>query len=90
MLSIDGIVLQQHGAAIAKYQNFFQPLHEIGALVTLDAFSYLTDDQLVQRTEFGSGSLIITANFGNSNYNTVKSGCVKAKVHGKVTTTLCL
>ncbi|KAG2184429.1 hypothetical protein INT43_000338 [Umbelopsis isabellina] len=90
MLSIDGAMLQQHGSAIAKYQNFFQPLHELGALVTLDAFSYLTDDQQVQRTEFGSGSLIITANFGNSDYNTVKSGCVKAELHGKPATTLCV
>ncbi|MEI9905178.1 MAG: hypothetical protein WDN06_15355 [Asticcacaulis sp.] len=45
-----------------KQDAFFRPLHEALANKTMDGFSVLSDDRLVQMTTFSDGSRLI-ANF---------------------------
>ena len=53
----------KHKAWIKRYYAFFSPLHkQIGGKVMTD-FEWLSDDRLVQRTEFGD-TVEILANFG--------------------------
>ena len=53
----------KHKAWIKRYYTFFSPLHkQIGGKVMTD-FEWLSDDRLVQRTEFGD-AVELFANFG--------------------------
>ncbi|KAF3914577.1 hypothetical protein ABW21_db0204671 [Orbilia brochopaga] len=85
MLAINGTTIEEKGKDLAKYQNFFQPLHEAGGLLPLSKFTYLTQDKMVQRTEFGSGELTLTANFGDAKdpASGVEGKCITAKLQGK-------
>ncbi|KAK6341388.1 hypothetical protein TWF696_008465 [Orbilia brochopaga] len=91
LLAINGTVIEEKGKDIAKYQNFFQPLHEVGGLLPLTKFTYLTQDKMVQSTEFGNGELILTANFGDARdpASGLEGKCVNAKLRGKETS-LCV
>ncbi|EPS35516.1 hypothetical protein H072_11048 [Dactylellina haptotyla CBS 200.50] len=80
MLAINGTVIEEKGQQIAKYQNFFQPLHETGALLPLTKFEYLTQDKMLQRTEFGNGDLVLTANFAGEKLGGLEGMCVAAKI----------
>ncbi|KAF3932954.1 hypothetical protein ABW20_dc0102193 [Dactylellina cionopaga] len=91
MFAVNGTVIAEKGEEIAKYQNFSQPLHETGGLLPLTKFSYSTQDKMVQKTEFGNGDLIVTANFGDVKDPSSGLGgkCVKASLKGKETS-LCV
>lgn len=53
----------KHKAWIEKHYAFFSPLHRQIGGQTMTDFEWLSDDQLVQRTEFGD-TLELLANFG--------------------------
>ncbi|KAF3921054.1 hypothetical protein AA313_de0203569 [Arthrobotrys entomopaga] len=84
MFAINGTVIEEKGKEIAKYQQFFQPLHEKGGLLPLTGFEYLTADKMVQETTFGNGELKITVNFSGAKTKTgCPSGCVQAVLNSK-------
>lgn len=60
-----------------KYYQFFSPIHQVTALQPLVSFKWLTQDRLIQETQFGN-VLTITANFSNEMYADIDSLCVKA------------
>jgi hypothetical protein len=49
---------------IRREYAFFSPLHRRGALLPMTKFTWLTDDRLVQQTQFAD-ELEITANFSD-------------------------
>lgn len=79
---IDGATLDEHGAEMARLQQFFAPLHERAATLPMTDFRWLTDDHLVQRSVFGDGELTVTANFGASDHDGLPGGCVDAQLKG--------
>jgi hypothetical protein len=81
MISLDGKVLDEHGTQIAALSAVFAKLQKAAGTKALTSFEYLTDDHLVQQTEFGR-SLTVTANFGTTASHGVKPGCLVAKPAG--------
>ncbi|ASU84369.1 hypothetical protein CDO52_17585 [Nocardiopsis gilva YIM 90087] len=83
--------VDEHGEEIAQLQKFFQPLHEAAATEPMTGFEYLSDDNLVQRSEFGDGALTVTANFGDATDpdSGLPGGCVEASVNGGQDQRLC-
>ncbi|KAK6523142.1 hypothetical protein TWF694_006037 [Orbilia ellipsospora] len=84
MLAINGTVIEEKGAEIAKFQKFFEPLHETGGLLPLTTFEYLSEDRMTQATTFGNGELKIIVNFGSvAKYGGPDKGCVRAILNNK-------
>lgn len=54
--------LQKHGDFIKKFYDIFSPMHEITATLPLENFEILSEDRLVQKTNFG-GLVEVIANF---------------------------
>ncbi|ATL72123.1 hypothetical protein CRH09_26405 [Nocardia terpenica] len=79
---LDRATLSEHGAEIARLQQFFAPLHQAAATQPMTNFQWLTDNHLVQRTVFGDNALTVTANFGTTTYEGLPAGCVSAKLAG--------
>jgi hypothetical protein len=50
--------------AIRRHDAFFRPLHERLAERTMEAFEWLSEDRLVQRTRFSDGTVLV-ANFAD-------------------------
>jgi hypothetical protein len=62
----------------SEYYNFFSPLHQMAGLEALTQFEWLTDDRLVQRTQFGN-RVMLTANFSNKLYEEIAAHCIQAE-----------
>ncbi len=70
--------LQKNKKYFVDYYNFFSPLHQMAGVEALTAFEWLTDDHLVQQTQFGN-RLILTANFSNRPYEKIGPHCIQAR-----------
>ncbi|AYF78521.1 hypothetical protein D7D52_37120 [Nocardia yunnanensis] len=79
---LDRATLTEHGAEMARLQQYFAPLHERAATLPMTDFRWLTDDHLVQRSVFGDGELNVTANFGTREHDGLPGGCVDAQLKG--------
>lgn len=75
---LDLKTLQKNKKYFVDYYNFFSPLHQMAGVEALTAFEWLTDDHLVQLTQFGN-RLILTANFSNRPYEKIGPHCIQAK-----------
>ncbi|MEO3853897.1 glycoside hydrolase [Acrocarpospora sp. B8E8] len=83
--------LGEHGAEIAELQRFFAPLHQSAGAEPMTAFRWVTADHQVQQTRFGDGTLTVTANFGDQEYQGLPGGCADARLRGDSTPRrLCL
>jgi Glycosyl hydrolases related to GH101 family, GH129 len=70
--------LQKNKKYFVDYYNFFSPLHQMAGLEALTKFDWLTDDHLVQQTQFGN-RLILTANFSDKFYEEIGPHCIQAE-----------
>jgi hypothetical protein len=75
VLNIDA--LKNNARQFKHYYQFFSPLHRVAGLEPLTSFAWLSEDRLVQQTQFGK-VLVITANFSKHHYRDIGSLCVKA------------
>lgn len=75
---LDQKTLQKNKKYFAAYYNFFSPLHQMTGLEALTTFDWLTDDHLVQQTQFGN-RLILTANFSDKFYEDITPHCIQAE-----------
>ncbi|MFD7923566.1 glycoside hydrolase [Streptomyces sp. NPDC059740] len=73
------------GKEMAALQKDFAPLHQAAATAPMTSFRQLTDDHRVQHTEFGHGTLTVTANFSTTAYHGLPGGCADARLHGEAT-----
>lgn len=87
MYHLDRNTLKEKGSIIAAHVNFFSKLHRRLVLTELIDFSYLTPDNLVQKTTFSDGTEII-ANFSKQTYNyegyTIKPASLIVKNKGEI------
>ncbi|WFB10785.1 glycoside hydrolase [Streptomyces sp. LX-29] len=79
---LDGPSIEKRGAELAALQKYFAPLHRAAGTEPMTDFRTLTADRLVQRTEFGDGTLTVTANFGTTAHEGLPGGCVDARLRG--------
>lgn len=75
---LDQSTLEKNKDYFSDYYNFFSPLHQMAGIEPLIQFEWLSDDHLVQQTEFGN-RLILIANFSNSDYEGIKTHCIQAE-----------
>lgn len=75
---LDKKTLQKNKKYFVDYYNFFSPLHQMAALEALTTFDWLTEDHLVQQTQFGN-RLILIANFSNKFYEKIAPHCIQAE-----------
>ncbi|WP_342220297.1 glycoside hydrolase [Rickettsiella endosymbiont of Miltochrista miniata] len=75
---LDQKTLQKNKKYFVDYYNFFSPLHQMTGIEPLTTFDWLTDDRLVQQTQFGN-RLILTANFSDKYYEDIGPHCIQAE-----------
>jgi Glycosyl hydrolases related to GH101 family, GH129 len=75
---LDQKTLQKNKRYFVDYYNFFSPLHQMAGIEALTTFDWLTDDHLVQQTQFGN-RLILTTNFSNQSYEDIGPHCIQAE-----------
>lgn len=75
---LDQASLENNKEYFSDYYDFFSPLHQLAGIEPLTQFAWLSDDHLVQQTEFGN-RLILTANFSNKSYEGIKAHCIQAE-----------
>lgn len=75
---LDLKALQKNKKYFVDYYNFFSPLHQMAGLEALATFDWLTEDRLVQRTQFGN-RLSLIANFSNKSYEGIGPHCIQAE-----------
>lgn len=75
---IDQKNLQKNKKYFVDYYNFFSPLHQLAGIEALTLFDWLTEDHLVQQTQFGN-RLILTANFSNRFYENIGPYCIRSE-----------
>jgi len=75
---LDQKTLQKNKKYFVDYYNFFSPLHQMAGLEALTTFDWLTDDHLVQQTQFGN-RLSLIANFSNKSYEGIGPHCIQAE-----------
>ncbi|MFI9505454.1 glycoside hydrolase [Nocardia sp. NPDC052566] len=83
--TLNAQTIAEQGPRMAKLQAYFRTLQSAAGTAPMTDFRWLTPDHLVQRTTFGDGKLVVTANFGDKPAEGVQPGCVTASVGG----TLC-
>ncbi len=81
VIALDGRVLEEHGAQLAEMQEVFAQLQDAAGTQPLTSFERVTDQ--VQRTTFGKGALVVTANFGTQEAAGVAAGCLVATIPGR-------
>lgn len=91
--TLNAQTIAEEGPRMASMQNFFATLQAAAGTEPMTDFRWLSDDKMVQRTTFGDGKLVVTANFGASEFHDpevggVEPGCVSASIDGTITT-LC-
>ncbi|GAA1964542.1 glycoside hydrolase [Amycolatopsis minnesotensis] len=79
--ALDGKAITEHGARIARLQEFFAVLQQNAGTRPMTGFRWLTGDHLVQETRFGA--LTVTANFGSAPHDGLPGGCVQASTAGQ-------
>jgi hypothetical protein len=89
MYSLDIGAIKSAGPAIARRQQFYQFIQDAAGLEPLTDFQAVTDDHAVQRTTFGDGALVITANFSSKPTGGLQPGCVTAVQAAGDRKTLC-
>lgn len=75
---LDQKTLQKNKKYFVDYYNFFSPLHQMAGIEALTAFDWLTDDHLVQQTQFGN-RLILTVNFSDKPHEDIGPHCIQAE-----------
>ncbi|MDQ8040042.1 MAG: glycoside hydrolase, partial [Rickettsiella sp.] len=75
---LDKKTLQKNEKYFSAYYQFFSPLHQMAGLEPLIEFKWLTENRLVQQTQFGN-RLILTANFSKKEYEGIGAGCIEAQ-----------
>lgn len=75
---LDQKTLQKNKKYFLDYYNFFFPLHQMAGIEALTKFDWLTDDHLIQQTQFGN-RLILTANFSDRAYEDIGPHCIRAE-----------
>ncbi|WP_347867624.1 MULTISPECIES: glycoside hydrolase [unclassified Plantibacter] len=80
VIALDDRVLDEHGADLAKMQQFFEILQQAAGTSPMTSFERVEDD--VQRTVFGDDQLIVTVNFGDAERAGVPAGCAVATIGG--------
>lgn len=70
--------LKENEDYFSAYYQFFSPLHQMAALEALTRFEWLSEDHLVQQTQFGN-RLILTANFSKKTFAGIGAGCIQAQ-----------
>ncbi|WP_342227788.1 glycoside hydrolase [Rickettsiella endosymbiont of Rhagonycha lignosa] len=75
---LDQKTLQKNKKYFVEYYNYFSPLHQMTGIEALTTFDWLTDDHLVQQTQFGN-RLILTANFSDRSYENIGPHCIRAE-----------
>ena len=75
---LDQKTLQKNKKYFVDYYDFFSPLHQMAGVEALTTFDWLTDDHLVQQTQFGN-RLILTANFSDKFYEDIEPHCIQAE-----------
>lgn len=71
-------ILKENEDYFSAYYQFFSPLHQMAGLEALTQFEWLTEDHLVQQTQFGN-RLILTANFSKKSFAEIEAGCIQAQ-----------
>lgn len=75
---LDKKTLQKNKNYFIDYYNFFSPLHQMTGIEPLTTFDWLTEDHLVQQTQFGN-RVILTANFSDKSYEDIGPHCIQAE-----------
>lgn len=75
---LDQKTLQKNKKYFVDYYHFFSPLHRMAGIEALIMFAWLTEDHLVQQTQFGN-RLILTANFSDRAYENIGPHCIQAE-----------
>lgn len=75
---LDQKALEKNKKYFVDYYSFFSPLHQMAGIEALTTFDWLTDDHLVQQTQFGN-RLILTANFSDKSYEDIGPHCIQAE-----------
>lgn len=70
--------LQKNKKYFMDYYNFFSPLHQMAGIEPLTLFEWLTEDHLVQQTQFGN-RLTLTANFSDRIYENIEPYCIRSE-----------
>ncbi len=70
--------LAENEGYFSSYYQFFSTLHQMAALEPLTQFKWLTEDHLVQQTQFGN-LLILTANFSKNLFDGIGASCIQAQ-----------
>jgi Glycosyl hydrolases related to GH101 family, GH129 len=78
MWSLDLRELRENKEMLSSLYQFFSPIHRQAGGAVLSDFSWLTSDRKVQRTRF-ENDLELTANFGQTPYQSVPPLCIEAK-----------
>lgn len=91
--TLNAQTIAEEGPRMATMQKFFATLQEAAGTEPMTDFQWLSDDRMVQRTIFGDGKLVVTANFGDSAFEDaevggIEPGCVSTSIGGTITT-LC-
>ncbi|BBH54149.1 glycoside hydrolase [Fluviispira sanaruensis] len=68
--ALDTQMVKVHEELLKKLNVFFSPLHKKIATLPLTHFAWLTEDKLIQRTQFGD-EVQLTANFSDENYKDI-------------------
>ncbi|MET8313116.1 glycoside hydrolase [Rhodococcus erythropolis] len=91
--TLNAQIIAEEGPRMATMQKFFATLQEAAGTEPMTDFQWLSDDRMVQQTNFGEGKLLVTANFGDSTFHDpdvgdIGPGCVSASIDA-ASTTLC-
>ncbi|WP_186647810.1 glycoside hydrolase [Fluviispira vulneris] len=73
---LDTQMVKEQAEMLKKLNAFFSPLHKKIATLPLSHFSWLTEDKLVQRTQFGD-DVQLTANFSDKNYKDIPAKSIE-------------
>ncbi len=77
MWHLDQQALREYGSQIRALHAFFSPLHRRIGNAPLVRFAWLTDDRLVQQTQFGE-QVVMTANFSDRAFGAIQPHCIEA------------
>ncbi len=78
---VDAPTLKKYKNFIMQHHKFFSRVHHVAIDFPLSQFSWLTEDRLVQETQFGDHVKLV-ANFSTHMWKGLKPLCVRAEVEG--------
>ncbi len=87
---LDKSAIHEHGAELSRLNGFFEKLQSAAGTAPMTNFTTYGSDRSVQQSEFGTGALRVTANFGTEPWDSLQPGCVRADIPGSSRRELCM